>query len=214
VRQKFPPEEVVESAAARVRPILLAKEHCHLPSVLNAIKYFDRGADVKDWTKRVLDQWNRRTNEGIADREPGMRVMVHNATTGESGTMDELQLAMAWIYGDVVHHYPERRDGARIFGLRERYSAAVPLVAFVMATTIVVLEGIRDLHSADRLNVGEGALTERVALETTTFEMPATGYFAEVGAAAPGDAREAPSSEWSESVPGFPPASGNADVAP
>ncbi|MEK8229102.1 hypothetical protein NKG05_28995 [Oerskovia sp. M15] len=46
--RSFPDEEPMESAAARVRPILLSDEDCYLPSVLKSIKTFTRGGARAD----------------------------------------------------------------------------------------------------------------------------------------------------------------------
>ncbi|MFD5815688.1 hypothetical protein [Streptomyces sp. NPDC127038] len=71
--------------------------------------------------------------------------MVADASTGEDHDLDAHGLAMAWIYGDVVHHDPQWRRAGDPFGLRDRFRAAVPLVAWAMVGTIELLNFIRVL---------------------------------------------------------------------
>lgn len=170
LRQELPPEETVESAAARVRPLLLNDEDCHLPSVLKAVKFFAQDQGVTAWTKGIGDQWRARTDEHYADRPIGMQVLVHNTKTGEEASLNELELALAWIYGDVVHHDLERRTGSELFGIRERFRAAVPVVAYAMLEALHVLDQILHLEEQGVLAVAESAKTARVALESTIFD--------------------------------------------
>ncbi|MEU8709956.1 hypothetical protein [Streptomyces sp. NPDC048565] len=72
--------------------------------------------------------------------------------TGVTATLDDLKLALAWIYPDVVHHDTARRQEAAPPGLQERFRAAVPLVAWIMLHTTGPLYKIRDMQSAGTLN--------------------------------------------------------------
>ncbi len=92
---------------------------------------------------------------------------------------------MAWIYGDVVHHDPERRREGDAFGLLDRFRAAVPLVAWAMVGTIELLNYIRALNEAGLLQLRQEVFGEQVALKSTVWEEPAEMYYAPVGAEAP-----------------------------
>ena len=199
VRQDLPPEEDVESAAARVRPLLLAEEDCNFLSTLSSIKYFVPNQTVRAWTRAVRSEWHSRTVETHAARvTTGVQVYVADTGTGASGSMNDVELALAWIYGDVVHHDRHRRDRADIFGLAERYRAAVPKVAYVMRAALNVLDGIRDMHSRHLLPISPSVLTTNVVLDSTTFEMPARVLTAPVGTLAPSDALVEFGEGWSE----------------
>ncbi|MFG2452782.1 hypothetical protein ACGFSG_25705 [Streptomyces sp. NPDC048512] len=78
--------------------------------------------------------------------EAGYWVMVSNTATGEDHNLDRHRLAMAWIYGDVVHHDTARRQEADPFGLVDRFRAAVPLIAWAMIGTIELLNFTRALQ--------------------------------------------------------------------
>ena len=197
LRREFPPEETVESAAARVRPVLLNDEDCHLPSVLKAVRFFAQDPAVSAWTKAVGDQWRSRTDEHYPDRPVGVQVLVHDTKTGEEASLNELELALAWIYGDVVHHDPKRRSGSEIFGIRERYCAAVPVVAYVMHEALNVLDHVLLLEQHGVITLAESAKTARVALEPTVFDQEADHVMvAELGAQMPDSAVEPLGDEW------------------
>lgn len=200
VTQELPPEEVMESAAARVRPILLSQEECYLPGVLKAVRHLTAGHDgheaIETWCAAVLAQWKSRTNEHDPGRDVGMQLMVHDTTTGVGATLNDLELAMAWIYGDVVHHDPQRRSTSALFGLRERFRAGTMLVAYAMVETLVVLDGIRQLITNGTIDVDPTVLTEDVTLTTTTLQLRARAYIAPADAPMPADAAAALGAEW------------------
>ncbi|MGW3029176.1 hypothetical protein [Streptomyces sp. NPDC001221] len=185
IRYELPPEEVVESAAARIRPILLETEDCFHMKALAALGYFCRTSPGDaDWVRAARAEWQARVKPSTRE-EAGYWVMVADAATGEDHDLDAHRLANAWIYGDVVHHDPARRREGDPFGLRDRYRAAVPLVAWAMIATIELLNYIRALHEAGLLQLRPVVFDEPVALKSTTWDEPATMYFAPQGTEAP-----------------------------
>ncbi|MGW2689624.1 hypothetical protein ACWC6I_41525 [Streptomyces sp. NPDC001414] len=185
IRYELPPEEVVESAAARLRPILLEQEDCFHMKALAALGYICRTAPQDaEWIRAARAEWRARVSPSTRD-ESGYWVMVADASTGEEHDLDAHGLAMAWIYGDVVHHDPERRQAGDPFGLRDRFRAAVPLVAWAMVGTIELLNFIRALNEAGTLQLRQEVFDEQVALKSTVWEEPAEMYYAPVGAQPP-----------------------------
>jgi hypothetical protein len=128
--------------------------------------------------------------------EAGYWVLVSNATTGEEHTLDRHKLALAWIYGDVVHHDEGLRQEADPFGLTERFRGAVPLVAWTMVATIELLNYIRALHSDGVLQLRREVLDEPVALQTTTWEYRAEIYHAPAGTGPPTSAAAPLPADW------------------
>ncbi|MFJ8563003.1 hypothetical protein ACIRD0_37190 [Streptomyces microflavus] len=200
VRQDLPPEEQVESAAARVRPLLLQEEACYYNKVLKALNHFDRSPQNTDWVRKVRRLWQARVVE-TSTREADYHSMVTDTVTGESAELDDLRLALAWIYGDVVHHDTARRQEAALLGLQERFRAAVPLVAWIMLHTTGLLNRIRSLQRAGRLNLASAVFEEPVALTSTTVIMKATMRIAPVGTLAPATAVEPLGPEWKVLLP-------------
>lgn len=201
IRQDFPAEEVVESAAARVRPLLLETDACGYLKSLAAVKYFCRAvpSDVA-WLKAAKAEWKDRTQEGVL----GYRVMVGDLTTGDTADMADQKLAMAWIYGDVVHHDAERRREADPFGLSARFRAAVPLVAWVMVAAIELLSFLRFLQDEGELALRQEVFDTEVVLESTLWEHPVQVRKAPVGTPPPADAFAPYSEEWTPWVVGSP----------
>ncbi|MCL7496086.1 hypothetical protein M8I34_32480 [Streptomyces sp. MCA2] len=185
IRYELPPEEVVESAAARLRPILLNDEDCFHMKVLSALGYICRAvAQDAEWIRNARAEWRARVSPSPRE-ESGYWSMVSDSATGEERDLDAHGLAMAWLYGDVVHHLAERRREGDAFGLLDRFRAAVPLVAWGMVGTIELLNYIRALNEAGLLQLRQEVFDEQVALESTVWEEPAEMYYAPVGAEAP-----------------------------
>jgi hypothetical protein len=195
MRMDFPPEEQVESAAARVRPLLLAD--VSMLSVLKAIKSLTYASEDRDsiraWLKERRAMWNERTSE--APKESGFQAFVYSPSSGESGATDHMQLALAWIYGDVVHHDPEHLERTKLWGVGERFRAAVPLVAYLMVEAINVLMNVREMDKQGVLTVSPEAWTVPVVAEDH-YEREVQAYTADLGAQAPGDAKEPLGAEW------------------
>lgn len=207
----YPPEEVVESAAARVRPLLLTD--VDMFSVLRAITSLTASsADrelIRTWAARMRESWRSRTGEVTGS--PGYLAMVESLETGEQATTDDRALALAWIYGDVVHHDPEHLDRTRQWNVGDRYRAAVPMVAYIMVTAIVVLENIRQLEARGHLSVSPEAWAIDVVAEPH-YEPEATVNVAPVGAVPPTNASEPLGPEWRPLTVG--PATGTEDGLP
>ncbi len=196
IRQEFPDEEVVESAAARLRPILLNGDACFYQKALGALGYFCRALPLDtEWVKATRAEWRLRVDPSTPE-EAGYSVMISDTVTGEDQGLDRHKLAMAWIYGDVVHHDMERRQEGDAFGLFERFRGAVPLVAWAMVGTIELLNYIRALHEDGVLQLRKEVLDERVALKSTTWEHSGQVFFAPVGTEAPTNASTPLPKDW------------------
>lgn len=196
IRQEFPDEEVVESAAARIRPILLNGDACFYQKALAALGYFCRALPFDtEWVKAARAEWRVRVDPSTPE-EAGYWVMISDTVTGEDRGLDRHKLAMAWIYGDVVHHDVERRQEGDAFGLLERFRGAVPLVAWAMVGTIELLNYVRALHVDGVLQLRQEVLDERVALESTTWEHSAEVFFAPVGTQVPATASTPMPKDW------------------
>ncbi len=196
IRQECPAEEVVESAAARVRPLLLEDDACSYLKALAAVGYFCRELPHDTaWIKTARAEWRTRTEANIA-REGGYQVMLGDTAEGWTVELDDRKLATAWIYGDVVHHDTQLLDEADPFGLSERFRAAVPLVAWTMVKAIELLNYVRALQTDGLLGLPVQLFDLEVVLASTRWEHTARAYTAPVGTPAPADALAPFSDEW------------------
>ncbi|MFJ3728842.1 hypothetical protein ACIPYQ_40650 [Streptomyces sp. NPDC090045] len=183
VRQELPPEELVESAVARVRPLLLKEDPCGYLKALAAVGYFCR--DLPGETSEVKakrTEWQARTKPAA---DSGYTVMLANTTTGQTASLTDHDLAWAWIYGDVVHHDLKKRRDADPFGLAERFRAAVPLITWAMVAAIELLNHIRALQHDGILGLRPEVLDQEVVLHSTTWEHAAQALTAPLGSPAP-----------------------------
>ncbi|WP_329331167.1 hypothetical protein OG866_44565 [Streptomyces sp. NBC_00663] len=203
-RQELPAEEVVESAAARIRPLLLETDACSYLKALAGVGFFCRAMpDDKTWVKGARTEWRDRTGSAAPTRETGYQVMIGNPLTGQAADLDDQRLAMAWIYGDVVHHDTERLKETDPFGLSERFRAAAPLVAWVMVRAIELLNYVRALQEYGALELQPEVFDQEVVLQSTSWEHTGRVYSAPVGTPAPVDALTPVGEGWT-------PLSGNA----
>ncbi|MFD7677111.1 hypothetical protein [Streptomyces sp. NPDC060187] len=198
IKHQYPAEEVVESAAARLRPILLEGDACFYQKALKALGYFCRSLPQDgEWIRSARREWRTRVAPTTGE-EAGYWIMVSNTATGEDHNLDRHLLTMAWIYGDVVHHDTARRQEADPFGLVDRFRAAVPLIAWAMIGTIELLNFTRVLQEAGHITLSEKVFEESVALKSTTWEEKAKVYFAPVGSEPPTAATTPFPEQWAQ----------------
>lgn len=176
----LPPEEQVESAAARVRPLILNGEDTYHGTVMKALGYFVKDAgltgDITGTLAALKQQWAQIDPHG---KEGGhYEVRVKKGDEAESRINDNA-LAFSWIYGDVVHADSDRREEGRVFGVEERYAAAVPVVVKLMTLAMVTLTTVEWLNAngafPDLGDVFEEAVVfteQEIAVETKVFVAP------------------------------------------
>lgn len=196
IRSELPPEETVESAAARIRPILLETEDCFHMKALKALGYAcrDLPRDTEQ-IRAVRAEWKARVHP-VTPLDAVYRVLVADVVTGEEHDLDAHRLALSWIYGDVVHHDTERRKEGDPFGLRDRFRAAVPLIAWTMVATIELLAYIEALWKDGVLQLRPEVFDAQVALKSTVWEEPAQMYFAPIGTQPPSGAMTSMPEGW------------------
>jgi hypothetical protein len=181
VIQELPPEEVVESAAARVRPLILDEDPTHWGKFFKAVGFFLHAAQVPppvmEHLKGLKAEW-----AAIKPRSEVLRgYEVHLSTAGstESQRVTDNVLGFAWLYGDVVHSDADRLARTRSFGVAERFRAAAPLVAHIMVLTIATLNFARSLHANGWLPVEAEVFDTPVVVSDTTFRQEGQIYLGE-----------------------------------
>ncbi|MGM1062162.1 hypothetical protein [Saccharothrix sp. Mg75] len=151
IRHRLPPdEEVFESLATRVRPLLLGDESVHHFKVTKALRRLLDTSPAPD-----VEQYREELNE--------LREAWKTTTTGKTyglvqwrGTevpdtltpVSNVLLAEAWMYIDLVHVDPDqRRRNALDYPMRQRYLAAVRYycrIAELVVRTLRYVEKLRD----------------------------------------------------------------------
>ncbi|WP_281904563.1 hypothetical protein [Phytohabitans aurantiacus] len=179
--QEFPPEEQVESAAARVRPLILNDDPTHYGKALKALSYLLHASGAPEPVMKDLRglkaEWAAIQPKGQAVR--GYYMQVSNTDSGEFEQLTDNVLGFAWIYGDVVHADAERLAQTRKFGVKERFRAAVPLVAHIMMLTIGTLNFIRYTQQHGMVSGLDAAFDAEVVVTETTFRAEGQVFLSE-----------------------------------
>ncbi len=194
----LPSEELLESLAARVRPVILQGDPVHHGRVINALGYLLRDVkmpDVIDGLASLKQAWKAIDTQ--SDRVVGYRV--------EKGLLDgskppvsasDNTLALAWFYGDVVHADTERRTSASEFSVTERYEAAAHFVARVVVHALNTLGFTVYVRTRGLVRLRDAAFTEAVVVRETEIRQVGKMYFSEVGNEPPGSLHEPFGEGW------------------
>lgn len=126
-------EEAIESLAARVRPVILEREPVHWAVVVKALRRLAHLRDdqvVQEELKRLKAAWK----ESDPSQGKGRFFYLQVGPADGSGlhtTRDDADLALGWVYGDLVHADAARRADLEQFGITSRFGAAITHVARV-----------------------------------------------------------------------------------
>jgi hypothetical protein len=184
--QRTPPEEQVESLAARVRPLILASDPVYYANVLKALGWLLRRVDLPDVSLPALrSEWR------AVDPKSGKGSAYHVETAPVDGSAPvfvatDNTLAYAWFYGDVVHADPLAQASAADFDITERYRAAVHLVARIAALALVTYDLLLYVHSEGHIALPEAVLTSAVTVTETETRRIGRTFCAPLGTDVPG----------------------------
>ncbi|MFH5211559.1 hypothetical protein [Antrihabitans spumae] len=187
VTQRLPPEEVVESAAARVRPLLLNDEDSYHQNALKALGWMLRDID-DDEVNRVLNGlkkgWSEFDSKGRTAQAYTVQRQSIDAPEPTPSLADNV-LAFAWIYGDVVHADRERIAETEQHGVRERYRAAAPLVCRLIVQTAATLHVIEWMMEKGLISLPCRIFEQDVVVVDPIFRDKAEVYMAAGGTEMP-----------------------------
>jgi hypothetical protein len=161
----LPPEELVESAAARVRPVLLDGDPVYWGKTLAALGYFVQDdADLTAIVKVLRRDWRK-----LMPRDGSMRgyslIVAGSGLSEDSQTLPDSIMAASWFYGDVVHADPERQAEAVHAGISERYRAAAVMVAGAVMLTVATLNLVRQARDRGLVDLPDDVLTAEVVVD-------------------------------------------------
>jgi hypothetical protein len=94
---------------------------------------------------------------------------VSPAGSPPSEQIADTVLGFAYCYGDVVHSDAGRLAETRAFGVKERFRAAVPIVANLMGLAIGTLQFTRLLREEGLIQVDDDIFDTPVVVTDTTF---------------------------------------------
>jgi hypothetical protein len=163
------PTEQVESAAARVRPIFLAKDKLHYNQVLDAINATLKGrANAEDEKVRVQALRTRFQN---ADPDFPER---NEGKEWEGGSISNKQLAGAWLYGHLLHDDVKRRTFTAPLPLEEAYVAGMRTVCREVLAVVVALHLIEELQVKGWVQLPESIFIDAVTIDASSWKQPGT----------------------------------------
>jgi hypothetical protein len=143
----LPPEEPLDSLAARCRPFILKNDPVYWVNVTGALGYFLRDQDAEDLTARL---GALRTSWRGLDKDTRGSLGFQSRAGGNGDDLGELvdskALAYAWLYGDLVHADDDIPERVGEHDIDDRYRAGAILIANVALHAIVTLNLVRVLQ--------------------------------------------------------------------
>ncbi|MEU5760387.1 hypothetical protein [Nocardia sp. NPDC047648] len=165
-REEFPSEELLESLAARVRPLILESEELYYPKVLDSIATLVPAANFPDYVLPIED-WHTLW-ASVATRDESAQA-YYIVTDG--GAASDQDLMYAWLYGDVVHA-DDKEAEAKGLGIEQRYKAAAGIVTRIVECVESTLLLVQELIAEQVLTVDQELFEREVVVKRTVFETP------------------------------------------
>ncbi|NKR94278.1 hypothetical protein GS483_19320 [Rhodococcus hoagii] len=178
-RDELPAEELLESLAARLRPLTLATEELHYAKVLDSVAALVPADQFPDYVEPI-DFWRGLWAE-VATRDE--RAQAYYVVT-DQGVASDQDLMYAWYYGDVVHA-DDKEAEAKGLSVTERYKAAAGIVARIVECTDLTLLLVRTLVDEGVLGVDPELFEREVVVTQTVFEKPVRAFTSPTGTPLP-----------------------------
>lgn len=144
ISRTLPDEEQIEAAAARVRPLVLESEPINYNKVMKALRRLTMNASETDrqLIRELSASWR------TVPKASRWTISVANTQTGQEWPpMDDRQIAMCWLYGDLIHADEDKRAAVAHLGRDERLQAGLALVRDVIVHVKHTVRTIRDLEA-------------------------------------------------------------------
>ncbi|WP_145961928.1 hypothetical protein [Rhodococcus ruber] len=190
-RQDVPPEEAMESLAARLRPLLLASESVHYKKVLDSIASLVPSIALHNYSEPI--DWWRDLWDRMAERNDVAQAYM---VITQDGLASDRSIMFAWLYADLVHADQLPPTLARI-GIDERYRAAAGVVSRICSCVELTLGLVELLHTEGLLSLAPAAFERAVVVTDTTFRQKGTVYTAEESDGIPQDLSDLDPTVWS-----------------
>lgn len=157
----LPPEAEFESLAARCRPLTLQCENLHLDKVFGSVKAF-----IRD-DPQLLSRWQTLRMDWRDTQKPARPILIgaapHAPNTDQMAGI--VEVAEAWLNGDLVHAGRGKLPQAQGLTLSLRYLAAVMFYARVAVHAVALLNLIRYLQDHGRLGLDPEVFARAVSAD-------------------------------------------------
>ena len=171
LKRILPNEEILESLAARVRPLTLQQDPVHYDKVLNALQsllHSNGNTDYIEWCKSLKSEWH---SVNVSSGKATYFVSLTKADEDDPSVPQEMTdaaLALAWFYGDLVHADADHIEAGNKFGIDLRFAAAAvrtAQLASLARDTLSFLRFLADENVIDldfeQLDLVEVAVTSK-----------------------------------------------------
>lgn len=151
MERALPKEELLESLAARVRPLTLQSEGIHYTKVFKSLAVLldHHGANEHlDWTNRLKSEW--KSVDPKSDNPTYFHQTWSDTTQPVEAT--DAALTLAWFYGDLVHADEKSLHTGDRFSIEDRFSAAAVRTAQLATLTRDTLSWIQWLVEHEHLD--------------------------------------------------------------
>lgn len=177
----FPPEELMDSLAARVRPLLLEREPVHFPRVLDALSELVQPELIANAHAEHSDrdvQWWRDRWDHVASRTGDPQGWALQLSDGTLVT--DRRLADRWLYSDLVHADPIEPSFDEI-SFEDRFRAGCEVVSRICSVVDHFSQLVTFLYEQGVLAIQDRVFTSRVVLAETERKQAVTVRTAPVG---------------------------------
>lgn len=193
IRRKLPDEEIFESLASRLRPLLLKTESIHYAEVLKAIDAVIRRREKAQTNSEALREkftvlgnaW-RQFNEADPITLRYSTQMARKDGSEPTPEVSDSQLALAWLYGDLVHaDVRGKKAPGTLLPIKVRYSAAVSYFSSVAILCAKTMELVSELADLGAFELPQETTSTDVVVGTKEIVETGRVYFAPVGTEMP-----------------------------
>ncbi|KAA1007638.1 hypothetical protein FVA95_28635 [Pseudonocardia sp. EV170527-09] len=182
LRWSLPPEEQLDSLAARCRPFLLKGDSVYWANVTTALGYLVRNEtdpELPEAVEKLRDAWKK------LDRDSADSLGFESRAGGVDGVLGDMvsskALAFAWLYGDLVHADEDIPERVGEHGIDDRYRAGAILITNVARCVIMTLNVVRALQSRGIANLPAEVFEQRVVADPDAKLRIARSIMAPVG---------------------------------
>ncbi|UQN30545.1 hypothetical protein [Brachybacterium kimchii] len=149
------PTEQVESAIARIRPLLVDGDGISYKQVLRAL-----GEDLSTSEREELALWRGEFEEFDPEARAGKRMGPHIPGAPVSNT----RIGSSWLYGDLVHADASRQSYTSQLTPESVFVEAQRMTCGLILASLHTLDFLELLQAQGRIDVGEGPFTRQVTV--------------------------------------------------
>lgn len=200
LRQVFPPEELMESFAGRLRPLILESERIHYTKVFDAIEALVP-SELLAHLQRPIPEWRKHWAD-VVDRAPSAEAQAYLLVT-KDGAITDRHLMYEWLYGDLVHADDVTKSSMGL-SIDERYRAAASVISRIGSRVNDTYELVKWLVSEGVLQLSDEAFSRPVVVSTEVMELEVKAYQGDENSPLPKDLSALDPNHWTPAEDLFP----------